>query len=425
MAVELAAEELVGLAAGADAVGAHAGDVLGLVGVRWWDGRGRDRRSAGGRLGRARRRGQGRDEDVVVRAPNHRSGGRFFPGKGPLVRGILRGVPLGAPVAMEPAVAGVEGQDRPRPAGDRDQRGAVVEEIIAPGQRLGRRPGPTDPRGGVFQPVGPHPREQDGDRRVGLQAAAIEEPGPAAAVERQARRRVHLGANPGPGPGVLGHRVAGVVDLLAVDARHAHGAGSDRGGRPACPHGRRSPCPSYRPAPRKPPRRGPARSMARLGRASNRVEPATVVSRLLPCVTAAIEQDVVAAIPVAVERHVAAALGADGQRRGPVVGRVIAHVDRPRQVVDRGEEDIGLAVAPRLPGHPDHAIGSGRQHGVGIGAGVVGQPLGRARPGPAGGIEAAGVEVPVAAAGIPTRRRRPHRAPRAPRRAARRRDRRR
>ena len=45
---------------------------------------GRGRRGADGRLGRARRRGQGRDEDVVVRAPDHRGGGRFSPGKGPL-----------------------------------------------------------------------------------------------------------------------------------------------------------------------------------------------------------------------------------------------------------------------------------------------------------------------------------------------------
>ena len=37
------------------------------------------------------------------------------------------------------------------------------------------------------------------------------------------------------------------------------------------------------------------------------------------------------------------------------------------RVVERGEQDVGLAFDPALPGHPDLAVGRGGQDGVGIG----------------------------------------------------------
>ena len=100
--VELAPEELIGLAAGPDPVVAHPGDVGRLVGVD----RGRDGRRLGSRrTGSAARAGEVErgDLEVVVDHPLGRPG-----------VGVVPAAEFGGrlDLAAEPAVGAVEGQDR-------------------------------------------------------------------------------------------------------------------------------------------------------------------------------------------------------------------------------------------------------------------------------------------------------------------------
>ena len=108
------------------------------------------------------------------------------------------------------------------------------------------------------------------------------------------------------------------------------------------------------------------------------------------------QEDVVIAVLVAVPGHVNIALAVGGDRRGPMVGRLIGHGDRRVPGGAAGEEDLKMLPAATLPRPPDVSLRVGRGDDVDIGARVGSDAVDR-RPLVLGRIVVAAVDVPIAA----------------------------
>src|SRR5271157_2628030 len=141
MALELTAEKLVRLCAGIHAVTANSGNILGLLRVHRRRGlcgfHGAERLPGG----RAFRGCQSRDEDVVV----NEAGGGTLAGKKTKSQ-VTRQINF----AVQAAIARVSDQDSAFWPGDQGR--AVIEQVIAAGQRLRRRPGLSGEGGGKLGP---------------------------------------------------------------------------------------------------------------------------------------------------------------------------------------------------------------------------------------------------------------------------------